>query len=181
MNEEWRIIEEYPDYEVSNLGNVRSIDKDIIDSWGRKYHKQGQLLKIAIQLSKGNYLQAMVSIYQNKKLHRLIVARLVAKAFIPNPDNLPQVNHKNENSLDNRAENLEWCTCQYNINYKTNIERRSRNKCRAIDIFDLDNNYIETLSSGVELSKKYHISRGMISYCCHEKIKSAKGFILKFH
>ena len=177
----WKVIDDYPEYEVSTYGNICSIDRIFIDSIGRKYYKKGQLLKLKHQTDKDGYTQIMVSLWSNKKYHRLLVHRLVAKAFIPNPNNLPQINHKDEDSTNNNVDNLEWCTCKYNINYNNLIERRSKKKCRKIDVFDIDNNFIETVSSGIEASKKYKVSRGSISSCCNGNIKYVKNYIFKFH
>ena len=182
MNEIWKLIDDFPNYEVSTYGRVRSIDRDYVDSWGRLYHKTGQLLKLKIQSLPGvNYKQVMVCVRKDGKMYRLIVARLVAKTFIPNPDNLPQVNHKDENSLNNHVSNLEWCTCKYNINYGGTITRRAKSRCRPVDIYDKNMNYIETLPSGVETSKKYNVSRGNISSCCNGDISSVKGYCFRFH
>lgn len=179
--EEWKIIEEYPEYEVSNFGNVRSIDRYYVDSMGRKYHKKGQYIKLNIQKGDDGYEQVMAHIWSGRKEYRLIVSRLVAKAFIPNPNNCPQVNHKDENSLNNNVDNLEWCTCKYNIHYNNLIERRSKNNMKKVDVFDINNNFIETLDSVTDTSTKYNVSKGSVSNCCNEHIKSCKGFIFRFH
>lgn len=181
MCEVWKTIDDYPEYEVSNCGNVRSIDRDYVDSWGRHYHKKGQNIKLSVQKDKTSYKQVMVSVVSKGKRYRLIVSRLVAKAFIPNPGNLPQVNHKDENSLNNFVDNLEWCTCKYNINYSDLVERRSKKTSKPIDVYDKNLNYLETLPSGVEVSKKYNISRGLISSCCNGKMQFAKEYHLEFH
>ena len=182
MQEIWKSIDEYPEYEVSNFGNVRSVDRYYIDSIGRHYFKKGQPIKLEYQTDeKYGYTQVMVALRSNKKMHRLIVARLVAKTFIPNPNNLPQVNHKDENSLNNHVDNLEWCTCKYNINYSDLIERRSKNKSRQIDVYDINNVFLETVSSGVEASRKYNVSRGSISECCNGNRTSVGGYSFKFH
>lgn len=180
--EVWKTIEEYPYYEVSSFGRVRSIDRIIVDSWGRKYFKKGQLIKIEKQQTNMNYTQLMVVVYDvDGKPHRVIVARLVAKTFIPNPNNYPQVNHIDEDSTNNHVDNLEWCTALYNINYGETIQRRSKTRSRAIDVYDLDGNYLDTCESAVEASKKYDVSRPSISECCHNKKESVKDLIFKFH
>lgn len=180
VEEIWKTIEEFPEYEVSSLGNIRSKDRDYEDTLGRKYHKKGQLIKTHQYINDTGYIQIMVEIVSNKKMHNLIVSRLVAKAFIDNPYNYPQVNHIDEDSTNNNADNLEWCDCKYNINYKDLVKRRSEKRSRAVKIYDNKNNYIETLPSCTVASKKYNVSLTMISNCCNNKIKSAKGYYFEF-
>lgn len=178
----WKTIEDFPEYEVSNFGNIRSIDRDFTDSLGRLYHKKGQLIKITYQKDKkSEYKQAMVHIWSNGKDYRLIVSRLVAKTFIPNPNNYPQINHKDENSLNNNVDNLEWCTCEYNIRYRDLIERRAKKKCRAIDVYDKELNFLETMPSGVEASKKYGVSKSSISQSCNGTSYFVKNYHFEFH
>lgn len=99
--EEWKNIIGYEGlYEVSNKGNVRNV-------------RRNKLLK----LSKNRYGYIQVYLYKNGIRTGLKVHRLVAQAFIENPDNLPEVNHKNEDKIDNRVENLEFCDHKYNVNY----------------------------------------------------------------
>ena len=90
-------------YQVSNLGRVRSLGND-------KTRKE-RILKPKIN-NKG-YLQVILC--KNGKVKTFLVHRLVATAFIPNPDNLPVVNHRDENPLNNCVDNLEWCTQKYNV------------------------------------------------------------------
>ena len=100
----WKDINGYEGrYQVSNLGEVRSLDYN--------HTKSIKLLKIGVT----KYGYCTVAICGK----RVKVHRLVAQAFIPNPCNLPQVNHKNENKTDNRVSNLEWCDAKYNCNYGT--------------------------------------------------------------
>lgn len=183
MEEEWRTIEDFPYYEVSNMGNIRSKERDIVDSWGRHYHLPSKMMTIQIQIGKkDHYPQAMTTIADvNRKHHRLIVARLVAKAFIPNPDNLPQVNHKDENSLNNCVSNLEWCTSHYNNHYKDKIKRGGLNRRKLIDIYDSAMNFIETIKGAVEIEKKYNISRQSICDCCKGRHIFAKGYHFEYH
>ena len=100
-NEIWKTIEGYEDYDVSNLGNVRS--------W--KYTNSPRLLKPKA-VGRG-YL--VVSLSQNKQIKQIWVHKLVGLAFINNPDKKPHINHKDENITNNKANNLEWCTQQENI------------------------------------------------------------------
>ncbi len=103
--EVWASIKGYEGlYEVSNFGNVRSL----------KYGKIKYLKPAKNQ--KGYYL---VSLYKNGEVKSHSVARLVAMAFIPNPNNYPQVNHKDENKTNNKVENLEWCNNQYNKRFSS--------------------------------------------------------------
>ena len=116
MIEEWRPIEGYEGlYEVSNTGRVRSLDK--YDSMNR--FLRGRILRL---FTDGlGYLRAQL--YSNSKRKSFLVHRLVAQAFIPNPDNLPQVNHRDENPSNDNVDNLEWCDGKYNVNYGTRIDR----------------------------------------------------------
>ena len=119
MIEEWRKIVGYEGlYEVSSLGRVRSLDR--YDSINR--FRKGRILKSGTDT--GGYLFVQLSSNGNEKNHS--VHRLVAEAFIPNPDNLPQVNHIDEDKSNNCVDNLEWCDREYNINYGT-IKDRIRN------------------------------------------------------
>ena len=113
MNEEiWKPIEGYEGlYEVSNTGRVRSIDR--YDS--RNHFRRGRILKLSYDTV--GYL--IVGLHSNGKKKTYLVHRLVAPAFIPNPDNLPQVNHRDEDKTNNRVENLEWCDSKYNLSYGT--------------------------------------------------------------
>ena len=126
MNEEWRPIGGYEGlYEVSNLGRVRSVDR-YVKSKGESYWlRKGKMLSPA--KDKNGYLK--VNLYCNGKCKTINVHRLVAQEFIPNPDNLPQINHKDEDKTNNRVDNLEWCDAKYNINYGT---ARIRGKETAI-------------------------------------------------
>lgn len=115
MQEIWKDIKHYEGlYQVSNLGNVKTLDKYVNSGIknNNKVKRKGKLLK---QYNKRGYLQ--VTLTHNNKRKYVGVHRLVAQAFIPNPNNLPQVNHKDEDPLNNHVENLEWCTAKYNCNY----------------------------------------------------------------
>ena len=119
MQEEWRDIGGYEGlYQISNIGNVKSLGRLVnYKNKGKKW-QEGKILK---PLNKRGYL--CVGLWKNGYIKNYSVHRLVAQAFIPNPNNLPQVNHKNEIKDDNRVENLEWCNNYYNSQYGTRNKR----------------------------------------------------------
>ena len=132
MIEEWKKIEGYEDYEVSNFGRIKSYKQD----------KNG---KITLgNKDKKGYLTKML--YNKDGCKTFKVHRLVAQAFIPNPNNLPQINHKDENKTNNNVSNLEWCDNNYNSHYGTKIERAAvSNYCcetTSKKVYSVDNNGI---------------------------------------
>lgn len=122
MIEEWRKIVGYEGlYEVSSLGRVRSLDRYVKTCYEAYKLQKGKILNPGKNTN--GYLQ--VVLHCNGKYKKCLVHRLVSQAFLPNPDNLPEVNHKDEDKTNNRVENLEWCTAKYNLSYGTrNIRRR---------------------------------------------------------
>lgn len=129
MNEErWSVIDEAPEYEVSTEGRVRNIKRKnyIMGSIDRDGYPR---VMLTTKGPNGDYEKC-------KKITRFR-HRLVAKAFIPNPDNLPVVNHKDENKGNANVENLEWCTVKYNVNYGEGAKQRVETlKKLQRDIFD---------------------------------------------
>lgn len=117
MKEIWKNIKGYENlYQVSNLGNVRSLTHIVRQYNGTKYIYRkyiGKILKFSI--SKKGY--AKVILRNREKSKTYLVHRLVAEHFISNSNNLSQINHKDENKLNNCINNLEWCSSGYNINY----------------------------------------------------------------
>lgn len=113
MEEIWKPTQ-YEGYEISNLGRVKSYKVDKVN---------GKIMK-PYHDTKG-YLQIDLSLDGRKRENRvhLLIHRLVAIAFLENPNNYPQVNHKDENKENNCVDNLEWCTNDYNAHYGTKIER----------------------------------------------------------
>lgn len=107
----WKDIQSYEDYyEISSTGIVRSKDRTITDSLGRTRSWKGQILNPDIAAN--GYCRVTLSV--NRKRKQVYLHRLLAEHFLPNPDNLPQVNHKDGNKLNNDLDNLEWCTVQEN-------------------------------------------------------------------
>ena len=128
------------------------------------------------------------SLYKNGKRHLLLGHRIVAEAFIPNPNNYPIINHKDECKTNNNVENLEWCTHSYNLKYGTLRERRSLSKTwvKGVDtskkpvIQMLDGKVIEIYESISEAARKTNTNLSNISQCCLGNRKRANGFYWKF-
>ena len=119
MKEIWRDIAGYEGYyQVSNTGNVRSVDRIVED--GRSF--KGRILKPSYDRRK----YKIVILSRGGKLKCFKFHRLVALSFLENPDNLPQINHKDENKENNNVENLEWCTNEYNAKYKSHNYRKRK-------------------------------------------------------
>ena len=114
-----------------------------------------------------------VRLWKDGKVEKCRINRLVAMAFIPNPDNLPEVNHKDEDKTNNCVENLEWCDSSYNINYGT------RNKKISKPVFSVDkeSGLIMWWKSAKEAEECTGIDKSSISKCCQGKLKSAGGHI----
>ena len=116
----WKPVKGYEEqYLVSDDGQILSLSRKVLSSY-RSGIRKAKLLKAGAR-GRGNQKYQFVVLSDGKgKVEHKSVHRLVAEAFIPNPDNLPEVNHKDENPLNNSADNLEWCTRQYNIEYSKN-------------------------------------------------------------
>lgn len=127
LDEQWLPITGYEDfYEISSYGRVRSKSVYITTLKGRQYHRKCRILK-AYKASDG-YLKTILTVDGKQKT--FLIHRLVAQAFIPNPSNLPLVNHKDENKTNNRVENLEWCDNSYNMRWN-GLNRRISNKLKG--------------------------------------------------
>lgn len=166
--ENWKEIEGYTDYMVSNLGRVKSL----------KFSKE-KILKS----SKLNNGYLFVNLCKDGKYKPYLIHRLVAQAFLPNPDNLPQVNHRNENKTDNRVENLEYCNSQYNNNYGTRNERVIKSLSIPILQFNLDGELVRKWNSITQVERELGFDKGNISRSCKQQygFKSAYGYKWCYH
>ena len=168
----WKDIEGYEGlYQVSNLGRVRSLER--IDASG--HHRKGIML--AGRTVRGGYLNVRLYRYGSEK--NKLVHRIGAETFIPNPDNLPQVNHKDEDKTNNQVENLEWCTALYNNTYGTRVERVTKAREKPIyAITGLGNRYY---FSGVsKASRLLGLKEGRTSDCLRGKCKTHHGYTFEW-
>lgn len=158
----WKDIENYPDYQVSNYGNVKSL----------KFGKE-RILKLG--KNKDGYYVVYLCKNSKDKKHR--VHRLIAQAFLTNPNNLPCVNHKDENKENNCISNLEFCTQEYNANYGTRNERISKTNSKPILQLSKSGNIIlRKWGSAVQASNQLNIDCGSIGKCCKGKLKVVGGY-----
>ena len=142
---------------------------------GEVQHLRTGHIKTPVLNKKGGYY--IVNLYDaTGKLCRPLVHRLVAITYLPNPDNLPQVNHKDENKLNNSAENLEWCTQKYNNNYGTCKERGSETQRREFLQMDMDGNVIKRWKGFKKIQKELGYQRKLIYLCCVGKRESYMGY-----
>lgn len=140
-------------YEVSNYGRVR---------------RNGRILKP--WKNRKGYLH--VDLSKNGIRRKALIHRLVAQSFIPNPNNYPEINHKDENKTNNAVDNLEWCTREYNNNYS---------KAKPVLQFDKEGNFIREWPSGVKVEEELGIHQQSISWCClGKRYKSAGGYLWKY-
>ena len=173
--EVWKSIKGFEGlYEVSNLGRVRSVARKIRFGYGSEYQTSEEIL--SPHTARG-YKQIMLS--KNGVRYYRQVHRLVSEAFIPNPNNYPIINHKNEIRDDNRVENLEWCTHAYNLAYNGNREKKGRARMRPILQYDLQGNFIAEYAGGVEAERITGFSRKAISRAIYGEVKTSNGYIWK--
>lgn len=187
MREEWRDIPRYLGYyQVSTYGRVRSYPKEVsyMNPNGTFSYKVigGNIIKP--QFHNNGY--AAVTLVKNNAWERQEhIHRLVAEAFIPNPQNLPLVNHKDENPSNNHIGNLEWCTYHYNANYGTANERRSKTQRlhgTKIGMYSPDDDsLIRVFGCVVEISEYFGKDvHGNVLAVCNGRRKKALGYKWRF-
>lgn len=172
MKEIWKDIMGYEDlYQVSNLGRIKSLRQCT------KHHKEKEYI-LKPSLANNGYCQ--VTLYRNPSDKRkFLVHRLVANAFLDNPNNLPQVNHKDENPTNNRADNLEWCTAKYNNLYGTARIRTIDTKSRPVAQYTLEGKCIAIYRSSTIASELLGISKNAIR-CASNKGTRCDKYLWKY-
>lgn len=167
MKEVWKDIKGYEGlYQASNLGRIKSLTR---------YKKILKPVK-----NKNGYLYNTLTKDKVSKQYRLHV--IIAQTFIPNPDNLPQVNHKSGVKTDNRVCNLEYCTCKDNIRhaYKVGLSKGRKNELNCLSKKVIQSNIngekIKVWESTMQIQRELGINNNSISQCCLGKIKKSHGY-----
>ena len=160
----WKDIEGYGGlYQVSNLGRVKSLN----------YNRTKKEKILKPRSNKDGYLN--VNLYKEGRMKTCLVHRLVAKAFIPNPDNKSQVNHRDEDKTNNCVDNLEWMTRRENINYGTRNERSGKSQSMPIYGINVKTNERIEFPSTME-AQRNGFNHGNIVDCLKGRRKSHKGY-----
>lgn len=166
-NEEiWCPIKGYEGlYEVSDKGRVRSM------KFGKERIRKP---------SRGTCGYLQVDLWKNGEHKMYLVHRLVAQTFTPNPDNLPEVNHKDEDKDNNSVQNLEWCDRKYNINYGNRNQMVSMKLSKPILQYTKSGKFVREWKSTYDVERNLGYFHNSISYCCNGKHKSAYGYVWKY-
>ena len=176
-NEIWKDVVGYEGrYQVSSMGRVKSLERKVRHWRGGERIQKERILKPSND--RRGYL--LVSLCDGEKRKTFSVHRLVCQAFHENPDNKPQVNHINEIKTDNRACNLEWCTCKQNVNHGTRTERSAKSRSKPVGQYTLDGELVKIWQSPCEAGKQIGLSDSHISKVANGKLKTAYGSIWKY-
>lgn len=171
MKEKWKDIPNYEGlYQVSNFGRVKSF---------RKSTKFGCQSEYILKPNVASHGYAEVTLYDKAVRHKFLLHRLVASVFIPNPDNLPQINHKDENPLNNAVSNLEWCTAAYNNAYGTAKLRKIDTVSKPIEQVTYDGKVIAVYRSTRLASEILGITRGTLASAINKRTQCS-GYFWRF-
>lgn len=169
MEEIWTDIKDFPDYKVSNLGRVISFKRN-------KSHFLSPYFRGSDKKHRGYFAVRLSNetIIKDKDVHRL-----VAEAFIPNPNNLPVINHKDGDTTNNNVDNLEWCTSSYNTWHAHNILKR-KNSGKHIKQYTKNGSFIKEWESARKAGFTLNIDSSSIIECCRRKRKSVGNYIWRY-
>lgn len=174
MKEIWKDVLGYEGiYMVSNLGNVKSLDHTINIISPHYYNGRTMFIKgrdIALRDTKAGYKEVVLCHEGTRKDYK--VHRLVAEHFLENPNNLPAINHKDEDKQNNIVTNLEWCDQPYNVRYGTRAQKYSIPVIQS----DLEGNIIKEWQSANMAAKELNIPQSSINNCCRGKASKSHNY-----
>lgn len=174
---QWKEIKGFEGYyEVSDIGTVRSVDRVVYDIKARARKLRGKELKLceAIDNTRNTEGYYVVNLRKNGTSNVRFVHRLVAEAFIPNPNNLPTINHKNGNKHDNTVSNLEWATFSENNTHALLNNLRHPRSNWVVQISE--GSIVGTFKSVSEASRRTGVCRSAISHCINHLTQTAGGY-----
>lgn len=184
IDEVWVNIENFEGlYQISNLGNVKSMNRIVDIGNGKIYTQKEKIIK--------NYGKTyrQVNLYKNAKCYHFYIHILLAKAFIPNSNNKEQVNHIDGNKFNNDLRNLEWVTRSENARHAHDIlkvNKRAYQKgvmnklSKSVSQYTLDGIFIKKWDSIAEAVNFFKPKKASISMCCNKKIKQTLGYKWSF-
>lgn len=196
--EVWKDINDFPNYQVSNFGRIKSKERFTrVGIRNVRYVLRKEKVLKPLKITNG-YLG--IRLYNGENVKTFKIHRLVANHFIPNPKNYPQVNHIDGDKTNNMISNLEWCTNEYNMKHSYNIGLRDKEKLRknmsiigknlkgkkghhirkVVQIDKHNNKVIKKWNSIIEASKEMNISNTAIQNVCVNRSKTAGGYIWKY-
>ena len=160
-------------YQISNMGRVKSLcSYNVTEERILKQYRHANTPYLFVCLSQGFINENKRTVYKNHDVHRL-----VAEAFIDNPDQLPFVNHKDENPTNNKASNLEWCTPKYNSNYGSIKVKQ----CKKVYRYTPSGQFVKCFPSVRSAAEAVGGYAGNITTCCQGKMKTAYGFVWEYN
>lgn len=175
IKEVWKDINEYEGiYQISNLGRVKSLPRQFISGNGRVHNSDEIIMSYILRNGYPMVLLSKNGVKKSKSIHRL-----VAKMFVPNPNNYPIVNHKDQSRDNNVVDNLEWCTYKYNVNYGNAIDRRSESRCKPVEQLTLNGDVVREYPSLIS-TKEFGFCPKGVSKCCREILKTHSKYKWRF-
>ena len=154
-----RIIENYPNYTISDKGEIVNINTN---------------KELKGYIRKDGYV--VVTLAKEGKKYKYYLHRLVAETFIPNPNKLPQVNRIDEDKTNNCVSNLEWITPKDNCNHGTRNERQGLGHSKPIGQYDLEGNFIKEWNSAAQIERDLGFNHSNISKCCLGRLKTSHNY-----
>ncbi len=184
-NEVWK-QSRFKNYLVSNYGRIKSLRRVFCPEKPETYFYKRSYPERIVRMQRNKYGYITYRFSKEGKLHNGLIHQIVAEAFVQNPNNLPCVNHKNEDKSDNRVDNLEWCSASYNSNYGTCQQRRAdsvremrRNREIRIDQYTIDGNFVRHYSKKGEIDDAGYCLKTILRVC-RKRQELSNGFVWRF-